>query len=176
MLSLSLGNKKATQLQALLTAQELSDRCIVTNHWQALEVEWLVTDQDTHLWFTQWSKDWKAGREVCTLCNHSVLLGNWFFFNWTVVTKFMQIKLQSKICLYTVSNLIPSIYETFLNRLCEQSTLASPSIFFILTKADTYSLKQNNTLSQLVHLEEHRSLHTNLHQEREWEGTIREER
>lgn len=88
----------------------------------------------------------------------------------------MQIKLQSKICLYTVSNLIPSIYETFLNRLCEQSTLASPSIFFILTKADTYSLKQNNTLSQLVHLEEHRSLHTNLHQEREWEGTIREER
>lgn len=31
-------------------------------------------------------------------------------------------------------------------------------------------------VSQLVHLEEHRNLHTNLHQEREWEGTLREER
>ena len=37
-----------------------------------------VTDQGAHLWFTQWSQDWSASREVCTSCNDSVLLGGWF--------------------------------------------------------------------------------------------------
>lgn len=78
-LKFSLGNKKVTRLQALLPAGDLSDRCTVTSHWWASkEVKRLVTDQNAHLRFIQWSKDFRASSEVCTLCNYSLLLGNWF--------------------------------------------------------------------------------------------------
>lgn len=48
-----------------------TDMCVVTNHRQTLkEVIWVVIDHDVCMLFTSWFVNWRARKEICSLCSY----------------------------------------------------------------------------------------------------------
>ena len=66
-MGIPLGDE-ATQLHALLSVRELTNRCTVTNHWQTWWHDWLLIMMDPL--YTVIS-DWRASSQVCTWCSYS---------------------------------------------------------------------------------------------------------